>query len=174
MGTDIYNLTSAGNEDIYLVKTDSLGNSACNESNPATLIYSSFISVTQQPDSVSAHVPTDIPVITTIGGGGIETTLCIATGTDEVRANTPNNDVSIFPNPFSNSTTISFSLSQVQNVSLKIYDVTGRLVKTLIDGIFEEGENKIEWKATDENAGIYFLKMETESHSETMKVSLMK
>ncbi len=54
-----------------------------------------------------------------------------------------NSGISIFPNPFCNSTTISFSLSQAQNVSIKIFDVNGRLVATLADKIFEAGENKL-------------------------------
>lgn len=87
-----------------------------------------------------------------------------------------NNSVSFstFPNPFSNSTTISFFLEQSQNVSLKVFDVNGRLITTLADKIFKEGENKIEWNAEKVNAGIYFLKLETCLYSENKKLIVTK
>ena len=80
----------------------------------------------------------------------------------------------IYPNPVLNSTTISFSLSQSEIVSLKIYDMTGRLVTTLTDATFEEGNNEIVWNANDVNAGIYFLRMEAGSYSAMEKFSVIK
>src|SRR5437870_945868 len=64
--------------------------------------------------------------------------------------------ISIFPNPASNSTTISFSLEQSQKVSLKVFDMNGRLVSTLADKIFEEGKNELMWSTENVNGGIYF------------------
>ncbi|HYV93797.1 MAG TPA: T9SS type A sorting domain-containing protein [Chitinophagales bacterium] len=78
----------------------------------------------------------------------------------------------IYPNPISNSTTISFSLSHSQNVSLKIFDVNGRLVSTLTDATFEEGDNEIIWNASD--AGVYFLQMQTAENLETEKLIVTK
>ncbi len=82
----------------------------------------------------------------------------VVTGIDAVSATL--NMTAIFPNPFSYSTTISFSLSQSQNVSLNIFDVNGRLIVTLADKLFEEGEHYIEFNAENLDAGIYFLKMQ--------------
>ncbi|MEO5675777.1 MAG: T9SS type A sorting domain-containing protein [Chitinophagales bacterium] len=79
-----------------------------------------------------------------------------------------------YPNPFSEFTTISFSLSQSQNVSLKIYDVTGRLVTTLADVSMTEGVHQVQWYANDDRSGIYFLKMETANESKTIRLSVMK
>ena len=79
-----------------------------------------------------------------------------------------------YPNPFSTSTTISFSLSQSQNVSLKVYDVNGRLIKTLASTIFEEGEHQIVWNAEEVNAGIYFLKMQAVEFLKTEKLIVTK
>lgn len=81
---------------------------------------------------------------------------------------------SIFPNPISNSSTISFSLSQSQKVSLKIFDVNGRLIKTLADKYFEQGENKIEWNAEEVNAGIYFLQFKSAENLQTEKLIVTK
>ena len=84
------------------------------------------------------------------------------------------NSLSIYPNPFSNSTTISFSLSQSQKVSLKIFDVSGRLVSTLADKVFESSENEIVWNAADVNAGIYFLQFQSAENLETEKLIVTK
>jgi hypothetical protein len=82
--------------------------------------------------------------------------------------------VNIFPNPFSGSTTISFSLLQSQNISIKIFDVNGRLVAAVADKMFEAGENEIVWNAGEVNAGIYFLRMESASYSENRKLIVNK
>lgn len=84
------------------------------------------------------------------------------------------NNLNIFPNPFLNSTTITFSLSQTQNVSLNIYDVNGRLIKTLANNVFEEGEHSIEWNAKEVNAGIYFLQIQSTELSKTERLILTK
>jgi len=84
------------------------------------------------------------------------------------------NSFEVYPNPVSNSTTISFSLSKSQKVSLKIFDVSGRLVSTLADKIFEAGENELVWNASEVNAGVYFLRMETASYSENRKLIVAK
>ncbi|MEO6168902.1 MAG: T9SS type A sorting domain-containing protein [Chitinophagales bacterium] len=86
-----------------------------------------------------------------------------------------------YPNPFSQSTTISFSLPSSQSVSLKIYDLTGRLVTTLADAPMTAGVHQLQWNARDVCSGIYFLKMvrkdsfgETANESETIRLSVMK
>jgi hypothetical protein len=75
------------------------------------------------------------------------------------------------------STAISLELIESQNVSLKIYDITGRLIKTLADEKMEEGNHQIEWNKTDEagntvSAGIYILQFDTANTSETRKLSV--
>jgi hypothetical protein len=82
--------------------------------------------------------------------------------------------VNVFPNPVSNSTTISFSLPQLQNVSLKVFDVSGRLVATIADQLFDEGENEITWNASDIITGIYFLRMDSGNYSATKKITCIK
>jgi hypothetical protein len=77
---------------------------------------------------------------------------------------------SIFPNPFYNSTTIKFNLQQTEKVSLKIFDLNGRLIQTLADNIIEEGEHQMEINAEKMNAGIYFIQMQTAELSETEKL----
>ena len=76
------------------------------------------------------------------------------------------------------SNIIGFKLSEVQNVSLKIYDITGRLIKTLADKIMEQGNHQIEWakndeKGTDVAAGTYVLQFDTGNKSEIRKLSVI-
>lgn len=65
----------------------------------------------------------------------------------------------IYPNPVSSSAIISFSLAQSQTVSLKIFDVNGRLISTLADRNFEAGENKLLCNTEQVEAGVYILRM---------------
>jgi len=64
-------------------------------------------------------------------------------------------------NPVSNSPTTSFFLVQSQKVSIKVFDMNGRLVSMLADKMFEAGENKIPWKADNVSTGIYFLQIQS-------------
>jgi len=82
--------------------------------------------------------------------------------------------VAISPNPVSGSSVIYFFLEQSEKVSLNIFDVNGRLVTTLADKIFKNGENELVWNADGVNAGIYFLRMETASYSENRKLIVTK
>ncbi|MBA3647204.1 MAG: T9SS type A sorting domain-containing protein [Chitinophagales bacterium] len=87
--------------------------------------------------------------------------------------------VQVFPNPFSQSTTISFTLSQAEKISLNIYDLSGRVVKVLADEIINTGKHELEWNSTDQNgniepAGIYLLRMQTGNENETIRLSVVK
>ena len=73
-----------------------------------------------------------------------------------------------------NSNAISFELIVAQNVSAKISDATGRLVKTFADKIFEQGEHKLQWDAAGVNAGVYIVQFNTGSYRETKKNSVIK
>ena len=55
-----------------------------------------------------------------------------------------------YPNPFNPTTTIAFTLDRSGPVKLRVYDVQGRLVRTLVDGRRAEGRNLVEWDGTDD------------------------
>jgi hypothetical protein len=80
----------------------------------------------------------------------------------------------VYPNPVSSSTTISFSIEQSQNVSLLIFDMNGKLVSTLADKVFEEGDYEMVWNAANVNSGIYFLQVRTEENLEIIKIAVTK
>ncbi len=84
------------------------------------------------------------------------------------------------PNPFNPMTTISFDLAQTGHVSLKIYDVAGRLVRTLIDEKMTAGRNlQRVWDGMDESgqrtsSGVYFYRLEAPNFSAVNKMVMMK
>lgn len=84
------------------------------------------------------------------------------------------NNIQIAPNPFSNSTTISFSLTQSQKVSLKIFDMNGRLVATVADNFFTTGVNQCKWNAENMTAGFYILKIESAEFNKSEKLIITK
>jgi endo-1,4-beta-xylanase len=79
-----------------------------------------------------------------------------------------------YPNPFNPTTTIKYSIVKESNVKLKIYDMLGRLVQTLVDGPQASGNYSIEFNAGKLSSGIYFYALTTGEFSQTKKMLLMK
>jgi hypothetical protein len=103
-------------------------------------------------------------------GAGCSQRLGLAPGTE----NNLSNKVAIFPNPVTNTATISFSLTQSQKVSFKIFDMNGRLIATLADKIFKAGENELVWNSDKVNAGVYFLQFQSAENVQTEKLIVTK
>jgi hypothetical protein len=79
-----------------------------------------------------------------------------------------------YPNPFNPSTVISFSVPVTAHVTLKIYDVLGNEVATLINSEKPAGVYEVEFNASELTSGIYFYKLQTGSFIETKKMLLIK
>ena len=84
-----------------------------------------------------------------------------------------------YPNPFNPTTTLSFSVIDEGLLSLNIYDMTGRLVTTLVDGNMEQGYHSVIWNGMDSNghavsSGMYIYVLQGEGVSITKKMVLMK
>ncbi|MBL1213012.1 MAG: T9SS type A sorting domain-containing protein [Ignavibacteriae bacterium] len=79
-----------------------------------------------------------------------------------------------YPNPFNPSTTINFSLPQSSFVTLKIYDVLGKEVITLINEEKNSGKHFIEFDASNLSSGIYFYNLQASEFGESKKMLLMK
>ena len=96
------------------------------------------------------------------------------------------NDISIkkiYPNPFNPTTTIRFNIgveTQPRHsagkhaASLRIFDITGRVVETLVNGELLPGEHEIQWNASDQASGIYFVKLLQGNKTEIKKLILLK
>jgi len=79
-----------------------------------------------------------------------------------------------YPNPFNPSTSIQYEVSSRQFVSLKVYDVLGNEVATLVDEEKSAGSYKVEFDGTDLSSGIYFYQLKAGSFVETKKMVLLK
>ena len=79
-----------------------------------------------------------------------------------------------FPNPFNPSTTIGFSLGSSATATLRVYDITGKIVNTLLEHELELGHHSVQWNASGFPSGIYFIQFSTDKFIETQKIVLMK
>lgn len=84
-----------------------------------------------------------------------------------------------YPNPFNPETVISFSLPKAGNVKIKIYDVLGNEIRTLIDEERLAGKHNIYWNSTDNfgkrvSSGVYFYTIIADNFTQTKKMVLMK
>lgn len=80
-----------------------------------------------------------------------------------------------YPNPFNPSTNIKFSLSQAGNVSLKIYNVVGQLVKTVVDNVYKnQGSYTYNVSMNNFSSGVYFYTLTQEGQRITKKMILLK
>lgn len=79
-----------------------------------------------------------------------------------------------YPNPFNPSTKINFALPKSSYVSLKVFDVTGKEVATLVNENLNVGTYEYEFNATKLNSGIYFYRINAEGFTATKKMMLIK
>lgn len=83
------------------------------------------------------------------------------------------------PNPFASRTSIGFDLARRAPVSLRVYDVAGRQVRVLAEGVREAGSHAVEWNGRDEQgapvkAGLYFCRLEADGAAETRRIVLAR
>ena len=79
-----------------------------------------------------------------------------------------------FPNPFNPKTTIQYNVQNSELMSLKVLDISGRVVETLFEDIIESGNHEIKWNAKRNPSGIYFVKLTSGQKSETQKILFLK
>src|ERR1035437_9008205 len=79
-----------------------------------------------------------------------------------------------FPNPWNPTTLITYSLPTSSNVILKVYNVLGKLIKTLVNENQEAGIYKVNFDAGSLSNGVYFYKIQAGNYTETKKMLLLK
>jgi len=85
----------------------------------------------------------------------------------------------IYPNPFNASTTVHYNLKDEGHVSIVVYDLLGRKVKTLVDENRSTGAHRVIWDGRDESgmpasSGIYFVRIQSRDAARTFKISYLK
>jgi hypothetical protein len=79
-----------------------------------------------------------------------------------------------YPNPFNPTTYIKYTIPRTSYVVLRIYDIMGQLITTLVNGLQLEGQYEVQWQAGDLPSGIYIYRLESGGFSETKKLLLLK
>jgi len=79
-----------------------------------------------------------------------------------------------YPNPFNAATTIQYNLPEASTVTIDIYDINGRKVTGLFNGIQPAGSHQVIWDANDVSTGMYFYKLQANDYTETKKMVLLK
>jgi hypothetical protein len=79
-----------------------------------------------------------------------------------------------YPNPFNPTTRIQYSVPSTQYISLKVYDVLGRELSTLVSEVKPPGTYTVEWDARGLPSGVYFYRMQAGHFTETRKLVLLR
>ncbi len=79
-----------------------------------------------------------------------------------------------YPNPFNPNTTINYQIRELSFVTLKVFDVLGNEVATLVNEVKPIGTYEITWTAENLPSGIYFYRLQAGSFVETKKMVLLR
>lgn len=100
----------------------------------------------------------------------------LATGIETVEGEVPTR-ISLsqnFPNPFNPSTTFEYTLDRTMEVKVRVYDVLGRVVATLVDGVQPAATYRVTFDAGDLASGLYLYRLETPNQVITRRMVLLK
>jgi hypothetical protein len=103
--------------------------------------------------------------------------VCIGPDPDEVNADELPLDFALgqnYPNPFNPNTTISFTMPETGVASLKVFDLAGREVASLVNGLTSRGNHNVVFDASGLTSGVYFYTFEGAGVTDTRKMVLVK
>ena len=152
--------------DIGIMKTEDGGISWISQEVPTnTMLMSIYFVDAQTGWAVGANGT----ILKTMTGG-------VASAVQKKKSERPNHFQLLqnYPNPFNPSTTIRFDLAKSENVQLKIFNIHGREIQTLVDDVLAAGKHAIQWHADNLPTGIYLAKLQTESQIEIIKLVYQK
>ena len=79
-----------------------------------------------------------------------------------------------YPNPFNPTTTIAYSLPKASDVTVKVYDILGNEVKTLVSGFKNAGNYNVNFDASGLSSGVYYYKIQADGFTDVKKLTLLK
>ncbi len=79
-----------------------------------------------------------------------------------------------YPNPFNPSTKIEFSVAKLSNVTIKVYNLSGKEVAALVNGMYGQGIYKVNWNAGNLASGVYLYRIQAGNFTETKRLTLIK
>jgi len=87
--------------------------------------------------------------------------------------------ISAYPNPFNPSTTLEYNIANNEHVKLKVYNINGEKVNTLVDSYKKAGKHKVIWNATNSmgnnlSSGVYLISIETGKLRAVQKITFLR
>jgi photosystem II stability/assembly factor-like uncharacterized protein len=100
----------------------------------------------------------------------------VSTAVNNNTSETPNGYklFNVYPNPYNPETTVKFQIPVEASVSLKIFDIQGRLMETLMDKNLQAGYYEVSFKSSNYSSGIYFVRMIANNFSDSKKIMIVK
>jgi hypothetical protein len=98
------------------------------------------------------------------------------TGVEDNKTSLPGESMLLtsYPNPFNAQTTIRYTLPAASDITLDVFDITGRKIETLVSGHQEAGEHQVVWNAEGKPSGVYFYRIKTAEIVKTERCVLLK
>jgi photosystem II stability/assembly factor-like uncharacterized protein len=110
-------------------------------------------------------------ILKTTNGGGLSTSV-VDDDVNKIEYNFILNQN--YPNPFNPVTNFQFTIAYSQLTILKVFDIMGREVATLVNDVKSPGTYSVQWNASQQPSGIYFCRLQSGKYSETKKLLLLK
>ena len=100
----------------------------------------------------------------------------IITDVDELAENLPEEFrlQQNYPNPFNASTTIKYDIPMTSYVTLKVFDVLGREVTSLVNEVKQPGTYAVRWNASELGSGVYFYRLQAREYQQTKNLVLLR
>ncbi len=158
--------------DVYLVKTDSLGYVVWERSyGDSGLAYGFSVQQTLDGGYVVAGTHSGDVYLIKTDTLGIVTLVAGGSGRALPKASSLSQN---YPNPFNSETEIRYTLPRDSYISLKVYNILGQKVATLVDRKQQAGCEIARWDASSFSSGIYFYRLKAGDFTETRKMILLK
>jgi hypothetical protein len=171
--TDSYGV---GGYDVFLIKTDTSGDTLWTRTFGGS---NGDFGYSVQQTSDGGYVITGLTESYGAGSSDVYMIKTTAGGSPVMPLDQPVQPLSFalgkpYPNPFNPSTAIRYELRAASHVSLKVYDTSGRVVATLVDGWRQAGEHRATFDGSGLAAGVYLVRLEAGGATATQKVVLLK
>ena len=104
------------------------------------------------------------------------TDMIVANSNTEIEVNLPKGFAlsTAYPNPFNPTTSINLHVPMESSVNVDVFDLSGRLVESLLSGVQAKGDYNLTWNAVNEASGMYIVRAQTFDAVSVQKILLLK